>query len=199
MFRRHHAIVVSLCLPTLGLLSAACGEEEKATPQAIFDGRLELGSSENNCRDVGELFLVGDFGNQASEPKVPSKAVKDGEAWDQGTTSVSCVVKPAGSDEFEVAASVALSGATGGLFRVNGRFKATGEQTGISAVFSSRRSGNSYQQNDGQCIVRYTTSFQGVAAGRVWGEITCPRAENTGAQTECEGIAQFRFENCGQE
>ena len=197
MFRRQHAIVVSLCLPVLGLLGAGCGEEEKATPQIIFEGRLTSGTG-NNCKDFGELFLVGDFGNQASEPKIASKPVKDGEPWEQGTASVSCSVTPAGGDEFNVAGSVFLSGAEGGLFRVDGKFKATGEQTGIHAIFSSRRSGNTYEQLDRQCIVRYTTQFQGVAAGRVWGEITCPKAENSGAQTECEAIAQFRFENCAQ-
>ena len=197
MFRRQHAIVVSLCLPAVGLLAAGCGEEEKATPQVIFEGRPQTGTG-NNCKDFGELFLVGDFGNQAAEPKVPAKPVKDGEPWEQGTASVSCSVTPAGGDEFNVAGSVALSGAEGGLFRVDGKFKATGEQTGIHAIFSSRRSGNTYEQRDRQCIVRYTTAFQGVAAGRVWGEITCPKAENPGAQTECEAIGQFRFENCAQ-
>ena len=198
MFRRQHAIVVSLLLPTFGVLSAACGDEEKATPQVIFDGRLELGGSSNNCKDVGELFIVGDFGNRALDPPQGSKPVKDGEAWDQGTASVACAVTPAGDGEFDVAASVALSGATGGLFRVDGRFKATGEQTGIHAIFSSRKSGNSYEQRDRQCIVRYGSTYQGVASGRVWGEITCPKVENPSAQTECEAIAQFRFENCAQ-
>ncbi len=196
MSRRQHAIVVSLCLPVVGLLGAGCGEDEKATPQVIFTGRLQRGAGD--CKDVGPLMEVGDFGNQAAEPKVPSKPVKDGEAWEQGTTSVSCAVTSAGGDEFNVAASVALSGATGGLFRIDGKFKATGDQSGIHAIFSTRRSGNTYEQRDSQCTVRYTTSYQGVASGRVWGEITCPTAENPGAQTSCEAIAQFRFENCGQ-
>jgi len=197
MFRRHHAIVATFCLPVVALLSAGCEDEEKATPQIIFDGRLERGSG-TNCKDVGELFVVGDFGNQAVEPKIPSKAIKDGEAFDQGTVSVSCSVTSAGADEFNVSGTVALSGATGGLFTINGKFKATGEQTGVSAIFSSRKTSNTYQQNDGACVVRYTTPFQGVAAGRVWGEISCPQAENAGAQTSCEGVAQFRFENCAQ-
>lgn len=197
MPRRHHAIVVSLCLPVVGLLVAGCEEEKKATPQVIFDGRLERGTG-NNCADVGHLFTVGDFGNQARDPKVPAAPVKDGEAHDQGVVSVSCSVTAASADEFDVAGSVVLSGATGGLFRIDGKFKATGEQTGIHAIFSSRRSGNSYEQRDRQCTVRYTTAFQGVAAGRVWGEIECPKVENPGAQTECEAIAQFRFENCSQ-
>lgn len=197
MLRRHHAIVVTLCLPVLGSLGAGCGDEEKATPQAVFYGRLERGTG-NNCRDTGDLFTVGDFGNPAAEPKVPAKPVKDGEPWPQGTASVSCSVTPAGADEFNVAGAVALSGATGGLFRIDGKFKATGEQTNINAVFTNRRTGNTYEQRDRGCIVRYTTGYQGVAAGRVWGEITCPKAENAGAETSCEAIAQFRFENCGQ-
>ena len=56
-----------------------------------------------------------------------------------------------------------------------------------------------YEQTDHACTVRYTTSFQGVAPGRVWGEITCPKAENAGAQTSCAATAKFRLENCTQE
>lgn len=185
-----------LSLPTVALLSAGCDDTEPATPQIIFDSHLVRGG--NDCPDTGELFTIGDFGNQATDPKVPSKPVKDGESFDQGVVSVSCAVTPAGTDEFDVVASVALSGATGGLFRVDGKFKTGGEQTGIHAIFSSRKSTNTYEQTDRACTVRYTTGYQGVAAGRVWGEISCPKAENAGAQTACEAIAQFRFENCGQ-
>ncbi len=197
MFRRHHAIVALVSIPALTALCAGCEEETKATPQVIFDGRLERGTG-NDCSDVGKLFSVGDFGNQATEPKVPSKAVKDGDSFEQGAVSISCSVSPVGADEFQVVATLDLSGATGGLFKVDGKFKATGEQTGIRATFSSRLSTNKYEQADRQCIVRYTTPFQGVAAGRVWGEITCPKAENVDAQKSCEAIAQFRFENCDQ-
>lgn len=195
MFRRHHAIVATLCLPTIALLGSGCGDDEKATPQVIFDGRLERGAG-TDCQDVGGLFTIGEFGVAALEQG--SKPIKDGEPFDQGNVAVSCSVTSAGSDEFDVVGSVALSGATGGFFRVDGKFKATGEQTGIHAIFSSRKSGNTYEQVDRACIVRYTTSFQGVAAGRVWGEISCPNAENSGAQTSCAAIAQFRFENCAQ-
>jgi hypothetical protein len=197
MFRRHHAIAATFCLPVVALLGAGCEEETKETPQVIFDARLELGTG-NNCRDVGGLFTVGDFGNQALETKVPPKAIKDGESFEQNTVSVGCAVTPAGNDEFNVAGSVVRSGAEGGTFRIDGKFKATGEQTGVHAIFASRKSGNTYEQTDRACVVRYTTPFQGVAAGRVWGEITCPKAENDGAQTSCEAIAQFRFENCSQ-
>ncbi len=198
MFRHLSSSVIArfVAISTVAVLTTSCEDEEKSTPQIIFDGRIENGTG-NDCQDEGPLFKVGDPGNQNSDPKVPSKAVKDGQSWAQGVVSVSCSVTPAGADEFDVAGSVDLSGATGGFFRVDGKFKTSGEQTGIHAKFASRRTTNQYEQLDRQCTVTYP-QFGGVAAGRVWGEITCPKAENPGAQKACEGIAEFRFENCAQ-
>jgi hypothetical protein len=175
--------------------STSVDGSQAPVPQAIFEGRLERGAT-NDCTDTGPLFTLGDFGNQAQSP---STAIKDGESFAQATVAVSCSVTPVGSAEFDVTASVALSGATGGFFQIAGKFTASGEQTGINATFSSRRSGNTYDQTDGACIVRYTTGLQGVAAGRVWGEITCPTATTPSTETACEAVAQFRFENCAQE
>lgn len=200
MFRRRHAIVLLASMPALIALGG-CKDDEKATPQIIFEGAIELGESEpgyNSCRDSGDLFTIGDFGNPDLEPPKASNPIKDGQAWDQGVVSVSCSVKSVGTDEFDVVGSIALSGATGGFFRIDGRFKSSGEQTNIHASFNSRRSTNAYDEVDRGCIVRYGTSFQGVASGRVWGEIDCPKAKNESAQTICRAKAQFRFENCDQ-
>ena len=46
----------------------------------------------------------------------------------------------------------------------------------IQIAFSSRKTTNTYDETDRKCVVRYSTPFEGVAAGRVWGEITCPDA-----------------------
>jgi hypothetical protein len=194
MIRRTHAIVLAVAIPGLAAV-AACDDDEKATPQVVFAGTIEGGAE---CQDSGPVFTIGEFGNQALQPPQPSRPIKDGEAYQQGGVSVDCSVIPAGGDEFNVAGSVVLSGATGGTFRVDGKFKTSGEQTGIHAIFAVRRSGNTYEQLDRQCTVRYTTQFQGVAAGRLWGEITCLNAENTNAQRRCKITAQFRFENCAQ-
>ena len=144
-------------------------DTSRAVPQAIFEGRLEKGTNDD-CNGAGPLFALGAFGP-------PATPIKDGESVAQGTAKVSCSVTAAGSDDFDVVGSVALSGASGGLFRVDGRFKATGEQSGIHAIFSSGTSGDTYEQTDRACVVRYTTQFQSAAPGRVWGEITCPKAE----------------------
>lgn len=197
MFRRHHAIVAILSLPVIAL-SAGCADDKKATPQVIFESRLERGGADNDCKNDGDGFDVGSFGNQALDTPVASTPIKDGDAFEQGVVSVGCSVTAAGADEFNVSASVNLSGATGGFFSIDGKFKTTGEQTGIRAIVSTRKSGTAYEQKDRACVVRYTTQFQGVAAGRVWGEVTCPKVENESAQTSCEAIAQFRFENCTQ-
>ncbi len=197
MLRRSFVIAARLvAVSTLVMLMASCEDEEKATPQVIFDGRME-GISGGNCPDTGELFRIGDPGNPSGNPPVASNPIKDGQAWQQGVVSVSCSVTPAGADEFNVNASVDLSGATGGFFKIDGRFKTTGEQVDVQASFSKRRSQATYVQPDRKCTVTYP-QFGGVAAGRVWGIVTCPNVENPGAQTACEGIAEFRFENCVQ-
>src|SRR5690606_27825039 len=102
------AIAALVSVPAIALLAAGCSEEEKATSQVIFDGRLERGSG-MNCQDVGPLFTVGDFGLPSED--IPAKPIPDGEPYEQGTVSVSCSVAPSGTDEFRVKASVVMSGA----------------------------------------------------------------------------------------
>lgn len=197
MFRRH-ALVALSCLPIVASLTSGCSEDEKATPQVIFSSSLSRGAG-TDCQDSGPLFAIGSFGEPALKETAQPK--KDGEAFDQGVVSVSCSVTSAGADAFNVQASVDLSGATGGLFRIDGKFTAVAPPdgiTGIHAIFTSRRTTNTYEQTDSTCVVRYTTQYQGIASGRVWGEVICPTASNAGAQRSCTATAQFRFENCTQ-
>ncbi|MBX3229323.1 MAG: hypothetical protein KIT84_18115 [Labilithrix sp.] len=195
MFRATHAIVSFLCCSAIVILGAGCGEDEKATPQVVFSGDVQQATGKD-CRDSGPLFEVGEFGNPGAN--LPSKPVKDGEAAGQGTVSIACSVVPSGTDEFAVDATVNLSGATGGLFKLEGKFKTTGEQTDLRVIASAKRSANGYDQRDRGCIARYTDGM-GVAAGRVWAEIDCPNAINTSDDNRaCRVTAQFRFENCAQ-
>lgn len=207
MLRRQHLIVSALAALFVPLFASGCAEDEKATPQAIFDGRLEstaapldTAGGEKNCGEAGGLFTLGEFGNPAFDPPIPSKPKKDGDAEQQGSVGVQCSVTPAGEGEFNVSASLTLTGATGGTFVIRqAKVKTTGADNGVSATFSKRGgAGLVYNQNDGGCSIRFTSNFQGVASGRIWGEITCPKVTNSGAQVACAGIAQFRFENCDQ-
>ena len=196
---RRHAIAVLVAFPLALATTPGCSSDNKATPQVIFDGHILHGShTSQDCHEDGPIFTVGDFGNASATPPVPANPIPDGQPFSQGTASVACSVVASGADQFNVTASVLLSGVPGGLFRVDGVFKTTGEQTGIHAQFANNLSKNSYDELDHACTVRYSTAFQGVAAGRVWGTITCPNVENSGAQTKCEADAEFRFENCEQ-
>lgn len=197
MLRPRHALAVAFSLGLVAATSTGCDDETAATPQVIFTGRLQS-SAIAQCNDRSELFTIGDFGNPNANPPKASRAIKDGEAFGQGNVSVKCNVVPVGGNEFQVEAAVDLSGATGGFFNIDGRFRTDGTQSSIHAKFGNRFTTNQYEQLDRGCTVRYLSEFQGVAAGRVWGEVTCPKAENVSAQTACEAIAEFRFENCGK-
>ncbi len=196
MSRRKPVLVALVGLAALPVMSAGC-KDEVLPPQAVFDSRLEAAST-GNCKHSGGLFSVGAFANTALDPNATSSVVKDGDSFGQGTASVSCSVKAAG-DGFDVAASVALSGATGGLFRIEGKLKpnTTEDQSGVYAIFTGRLSNGNYEQKDRTCIVSFEGA-QGVAAGRVWGDIECPTAEDTTAKSTCRAVAEFRFENCDQ-
>lgn len=191
-----HAIVSLFALSTIGVLSAACDDETTAKPQVIFDGRTTTVTGKD-CRDNTTNFTVGDFGNPNAKPVVPSTAVATGDAAGQGQADVSCSVTSAGPDTFTVNATVVLSGATGGLFTITGSFKTQGEQTSTVRL-SGKRSANSYYDND-SCVVKYSEPQMGVAAGRVWGVVTCTNAVNQADAGRACGIeAEFRFENCTQ-
>jgi hypothetical protein len=78
-------------------------------------------------------------------------------------------------------------------------------------VFESGSYGNYRDEN---CTITFT--YQGntvpdqppLAAGRIWGHISCPNAENSGKTVQgedggtenvtCDGEADFLFEQCGQ-
>lgn len=209
MLRSQHLIVSALAGLVIPVFAAGCSEDEKATPQAVFDGRLELSPATDlgelkNCGEAGGIFTIGEFGNPAFDPPIPTKPVKDGDSTQQGGAGVGCSVTPAGEGEFNISGFLNLTGATGGTFNVRQSKVKTAcppeaPCTGISATFSKRSgAGLVYNQTDGGCSLVFTTNYQGVAAGRVWGEITCPKVTNDGAGVACQAKAQFRFENCDQ-
>lgn len=192
-----NAIVGLLTASTLVLLGA-CSDDDKATPQVIFDGNITTGNhSATECTETGG-FTVGDFGNLAAQPPTGSAPVKDGDTFEGAKATVVCSVTSAGNETFNVSATLDLSGSAGGVFRVDGQFKTTGQQTGIHAFFSRRFSGNAYDETDRACTVDFTTTYQGVAAGRVWGQLNCPNAVNTAGDRTCAITSNFRFENCAQ-
>lgn len=195
MFRAKHAIVSLFALSTIAVLSTACDEETNAKPQVVFTGETrEVGKS---CNDSNTRFEVGSFGNPNAKPPEPSVVVAAGEAFGQGNAEITCSVTPAGADTFNVSATVVLNGATGGLFNITGVFKTTGDQT-AQVRMSGKLSANTYRDQD-SCVVKYPNPNAGVAAGRVWGQVSCSNAVNLADSNRACGIeAEFRFENCTQ-
>jgi hypothetical protein len=118
--------------------------------------------------------------------------------------TVTCTVSPSGSG-FQVTASA--GNATSALV-IRGLLSptagATTEQPNITASFTSTL--GSYSSGGPTCTVDFNanssetngTGVMGVAAGRVWGNITCQSlSAANGQQSVCEGVAEFKFEDCG--
>lgn len=205
MFRRHQLLAVALLSFATAALSSGCSEDEQSTPRVTFDSEVAPGSNPaKECPQTGTWLTVGNFGNPArgrtnpADPESPLvepvRPVDDGADEQQGKVSLNCSVRESG-DGFDVAASVELTGATGGAVTVTGRFTLQGDQANITLSLSRR--GQTYRATD--CVARYdTVAGHGVAAGRVWASITCAKAEDRSSQTNCQTLAQIRLENCAQ-
>jgi hypothetical protein len=175
---------------TLGLLvsSAGCEEDVKPRKQAVLRSSLLAGAAGvAKCRygppaTWVDLAREGDAGSDVPIP--------DGEL----NSRIICRVAPSG-DGFDVDAQIQVVGANGGTFSVKGRFTASGPQSNIRAVYQKGDFGT-FEQND--CTAQYTANYMGVAGGRVWAELECPKMVYSAQDRECRGTANFRFENCDQ-
>jgi hypothetical protein len=203
MFRRQHALAALIVLGLSPLVVGGCSSDSKATPRVTLDTQIALGSHTTvDCPDTanGTWFQVGSFGNPAAgtnpdgTPTQPVVPVDDGGSFGQGTATVTCAVTAEGTG-FHVSATVSLSGATGGAFRIDGHFEANGDQGNIDTSMTAQGRGT-YNQKD--CVVRYAQPGETVAAGRVWGDIDCPNGTQSSTQRICHMQGEFRFENCAQ-
>ncbi len=193
---KHVVTTLTVALASTVLAGVGCSDPEPATPRVTLETELRIGSNTSQtCPQSGPLFTIGEFGTLGDETR-PTKPVDDGQPFGQGSVSVSCAVTAAGNGGFDVRASTTLTGATGGLFKIEGTFRPEGQQTGITATLSKQPFGV-FAGRD--CTVEYDLSQgQGVAAGRVWGTLVCPKAERSDTGSVCESRATFRFENCAQ-
>ncbi len=195
MFRREHGLAALTWIAAVSAVSTSgCSDDDPKPARVIFESTISPGSNPPaECPESGVWFSIGTFG---APPAVPAKPIEDGAPEQQGTAAVTCQVSPAG-DGFTVRATAKLTGATGGSFTLNGsNVKEQGEQTNISAIFS--KVGRTGAYNASNCVVKYETASQGIAAGRVWGNLTCAQAVASQEQRTCQAVAQFRFENCAQ-
>lgn len=190
---------------SLGLFwSMGCKDDEAPKPQVLFDSELKAGAAgTQKCRygPPATFVQVGKYGAEqdgaASFDQVPVPSGENG-------VGISCRVAPDG-DGFKVDAQVTVPGAdVGGTVSIQGRFTPGGTQTNVRAVFQKGSAGV-FEQAD--CTAVYDPTplcgearqpCMGVAAGRVWARLDCPKMVFTSQERECAGTAVFRFENCSQ-
>jgi hypothetical protein len=205
MFRRQHLLVsLSVALLTAAFTSG-CGTDVQATPRVTFDSSITPGThSSTECTQTGSWFTIGSFGNPAlgrenpddpnSPLKDPVRPVEDGGDDQQGKAAVSCSVVASG-DGFDVRLSAELTGATGGAMTMSGHVLRGVDSPNITLRLS--RQGETYAATN--CVMSFPVADpEPVAAGRIWGTVTCADAEAPAAQRVCTTTAQLRFENCAQ-
>ena len=186
--------VFALAIPSGALLfTPACSETTPAVPRVILDSTIRPGSNPQAACQISsrEWVQIGKFGGIGTAPR----PVDNGSTEGSGQVSVSCGVLAEG-DGFRISASTTLSGGEGGTVTINGLFSTARQpQPNITVVFNRGDFGR-FEQKD--CVATYDVNPNaGVASGRIWAKVTCPKATREGGRA-CETEAQFRFENCEQ-
>jgi hypothetical protein len=185
---------VGLCIVTV-VVASACSDPVPPPARAIIDSNMGPGMNDPKVCMISDTQWVeiGGFGNP---PTVPVRSVDNNTDNGNGNVSVVCSVKGDDATGYDVSASATLQGTEGGTVSISGHFTTTGDQAMISASFQNATYG-SFRQSD--CTATYTANQNmGVAKGRVWATLDCPKIERPDQMRVCAATAQFRFENCDQ-
>jgi hypothetical protein len=184
----------------------ACSSKSQP-PDSFVDATIQHGSDPGACniqQNQTALSIGTATGNKPT-------TVNDGDQQNgAATVHVTCDVTTSGGG-FDIKLVVEQEGLNGGSLTITsptgqGAVTQTGG-SGITGVWQVDNLG-SYSSKD--CTISYT--YQGgpvpvsppVAAGRIWGHLSCPNA-TLGGQTLpdggakfCDAEADFLFENCSQ-
>jgi hypothetical protein len=164
-----------------------------------------------NAYVLSQLTASDDLGSEACgitsdtwvEVGTSSSPADDGSSATGYTVSVSCSVTANSDGSFQVNALATDVGF--GSVGIVGKFTTSGTQMDIHGSFQRADTGTFAT---GLCTVDYTDADMGVAAGRVWGVMTCPDAvdvttseigpDGGNVNRTCAATATFKFQNCGQ-
>jgi hypothetical protein len=204
-------------LLTACALSGACSNNSSTPPSVYIIATLGVGSSSPAplCNFASSQPWVS-VGTNTNSSATPPSTVQDGNnAASGGKVSVNCTVAPSGNG-FDVRLSVTEAGLSGGTVTITspsgqGAVTASAGASGLTGVFSSSTYGT-YTSND--CTIAFTyngesiTGQPPIAAGRIWGHLSCPVAINSNhtttgldggtANEQCDAEGDFLFEECGQ-
>jgi hypothetical protein len=184
------------------LLSSACSSSPPALPRAAVDSQLgagtQMGATTMCPLGIG-MSWIG-IGSDTSDP------ITTGTGYNGDPVTVSCTVHPS-SGGYNVTLS-ALLGGQGSISVVNSTINSDPTQvsTGVTATFE--RAANDFHETDctwdfgGQSTDidpnKSAGNPLGIAGGRIWGNLTCPMTVDSEHTLTCLGVAELRFENCGQ-
>lgn len=175
---------------------AGCGSNTSPTAKVFLNAQMTSGLNGSAVCGVTDPSWVVIGSSSAS--------VDDGADQTGVGVKVSCSVTANSDGSFQVNAIGVLGNV--GSVTITGKFTTSGDQAGIRGVFQR---GDFGHFEDTNCTVSYKNNpFMGVAAGRVWGNIDCPSAADSSQNRQgadggptaraCEGLAEFKFENCAQ-
>lgn len=186
----------------------ACSNNNSPPPDAYVAMSVGPGAGDA-CpfSSIQGFFAVG-----SSTGQKPTTVPDQGQAAG-GTTSVACTVHPQGSG-FDIQLSVSNNDGSILIESPSGMGAVTAStSSGVTATFSNASDGDGFSENN--CTITYiymngpVSVSPPIAAGRIWGHISCPHATISGGMTtmgadggssasSCQGEADFLFENCNQ-
>jgi hypothetical protein len=191
--------VVACAVGGIALFTTHCSSPA-ATPQAFVNAQLEEGpNSTEPCAFAGASVVnVG-----TSDDKEDGGSAKNG----MDGLAFSCTVSSSGNG-FTVQASVmnstqAFTIQTPPNGVITAPVKGVGGGGMVLAGFSNTNDG-SYSSGGATCTVTFTQISgealgMGIMSGAVWANVNCPTLTLFGGQPSiCSGIAEIKFENCGQ-
>jgi hypothetical protein len=188
------------------VFAVACSDTTPPAPRAAITSQIGPGPSSPaiDCNlNTQPVIIMGDPDN--------SQSVDNGS---YGVNSVDCTVAQSGT-KYAVAAHLSVK--SKGSVTIQGNFqpldktKPAPQQANtdpLTVVWVLADTGT-FRQTD--CTAWYTADlvspntnttlnpYQGVATGRVWATVFCPRATFVGDQTvhkACQAVGEFKLENC---
>jgi hypothetical protein len=191
--------------------ASACSNSAPQSPDGFLAATMDVGAmSPATLCNFGSTQQWLDIGTATGGKPT---TVQDGSQNAGATVHVTCTVSAVGSG-FDVLLSATQGGLMGGSVTIS----STSGQGAVTAsggtVHASFQSGTLGDFTESDCQISYT--YQGqmvpdsppIAAGRIWGHVSCPTAQNSGSTVmlpdggsqfrQCDGEADFLFEQCGQ-
>jgi hypothetical protein len=189
--------------------ATACSSNPAPTPEAFVAATVGVGpmSGPKVC-NLGTVTPWLDVGTAVGGNSTPTTQT-NGSNQAGSKIDVACTVAASGNG-FDIDLSVTQEGTNGGSVTITspsgmGAVTQSGG-SGISGVFESN--GVKYRETD--CTIAFTYNGQTVnqtplAAGRIWGHISCPTAQISGQtvmvdggteDVQCDAEADFLFEQC---